>query len=286
MNIDRRSFIPWLASPLWADDPIPAATTLRSSFWGPVDEQLIDWLALRPGQAILDAGCGQGDHLLLIARRLRGPGAVGLDKNEEALRIARLRASAAGLTKSIRLLPGDIYNPPFSPASFDLVWSSHVLHGVPDIDRAISQLASVLKPGGRLVIRENRVPQTLLPRDTGSVPPGLEARLQAAFERWFLADRLQRGRYPAGWLAALEKAGLANPQAKSFMYERNAPFSSLEQQYFTGWLRRYANYEGVDAADAAYVTRLLDPTQPEWLFARRDLHFISVSTVYFARKGH
>ena len=285
MFLPRRHFFPLLVAPLLADDAIPAATTLRTSFWGPLDQQLIDWLAPRPGQAVLDAGCGQGDHLLPIARRIRGPGAVGLDKNEDALRIARLRAAVAGLSKSIRFVPGDLYQPPFPPATFDLVWSSHVLHGLPDIDRAVGQLANLLKPGGRLVLRENRVPQSLLPRDTGTVPPGLEARLQAAFERWFLADRVQRGRYPAGWLAALARAGLANPTAKSFLYERNAPFSSLEQQYLTGWLRRYANYEGVDPADVAYVARLLDPKAPEWLFARRDLHFISVSTVYFARKG-
>ena len=285
MFLRRRNIFPLLISPLLAEEAIPAATTLRTSFWGPLDQQLIDWLTPLPGQAVLDAGCGQGDHLLPIARRLRGPGAVGLDRNEEALRIARLRASAAGLSKSVRLVPGDLYHPPFPPASFDLVWSSHVVHGVPDIDRAVGQLAALLKPGGRLVLRENRVPQSLLPRDTGAVPPGLEARLQAAFERWFLADRVQRGRYPAGWLAALSQAGLTNPTAKSFLYERNAPFSPLEQQYLTGWLRRYATYEGVDPADAAYVARLLDPSQPEWLFARRDLHFISVSTVYFARKG-
>jgi ubiquinone/menaquinone biosynthesis C-methylase UbiE len=284
MFLPRRHFFPLLVAPLLADDAIPASTTLRTSFWGPLDQQLINWLAPRPGQAVLDAGCGQGDHLLPIARLLRGPGAVGLDKNEDALRIARLRAAATGLSRSIRFVPGDLYQPPFPPATFDLVWSSHVLHGLPDIDRAVGQLATLLKPGGRLVLRENRVPQSLLPRDTGSVPPGLEARLQAAFERWFLADRVQRGRYPAGWLAALSQAGLKNPTAKSFLYERNAPFSPLEQQYLTGWLRRYANYEGVDPADAAYVARLLDPQHPDWLFARRDLHFLSVSTVYFAHK--
>jgi len=284
MFLPRRTFFPLLVAPLLAD-AIPRATTLRTSFWRPLDQKIIDWLAPRPGQAVLDAGCGQGDHLLPLARQLRGPGAVGLDKNEDALRIARLRAAAAGLSKSIRLFPGDLYKPPFLPASFDLVWSSHVLHGAPDIDRAVGQLATLLKPGGRLVLRENRVPQSLLPRDTGSVPPGLEARLQAAFERWFAADRIQLGRYPAGWLAALANGGLVNATAKSFLYERNAPFSPLEQQYLTGWLRRYATYEGVDPADSAFVARLLDPNQPEWLFARRDLHFISVSTVYFARKG-
>ena len=112
MFLPRRHFFPLLVAPLLADDAIPAATTLRTSFWGPLDQQLIDWLAPRPGQAVLDAGCGQGDHLLPIARRIRGPGAVGLDKNEDALRIARLRAAVAGLSKSIRFVPGDLYQPP------------------------------------------------------------------------------------------------------------------------------------------------------------------------------
>ena len=281
----RRTCLPLLAAPLLAEDEVPRSTRIRTAFWEPLNQQMVDWLGLRPGQTILDAGCGEGDHLLLMARRLGGPGAVGLDRDPEALRIARIRAVSAGLLPWVRLVPGNIYDPPLSPDSFDVVWSSHVLHALPDIDRAVNRLASLLKPGGRLVLRENRLPQSLLPRDTGTAPPGLESRLQAAFERWFLADRVERGRYPAGWLAALAQSGLLEPAAKSFLYERNAPFSPLEQQYLTNWLRRFLHYDGVDAADAAYVARLLDPKDPEWLFARRDLHFISVSTVYFARKG-
>ena len=284
MALSRRKLFASLAAADLPAADLPAATALRANFWLPVDGQMVDWLKLRPGQAVLDAGCGQGDQLLHIARRLGRPGAVGLDRSKEALQVARLRAGKEGLSPWVRLETGDLYAAPFADASFDLIWTSHVLHGVPDIDGAVGKLVQLLKPGGRLVVRENRVPQTLLPRDIGGVAPGLEARLQGAFEQWFLADRLRRGRYPGGWLEALAKAGLRDSGAKSFLYERTAPFSVSEQQYLSGWLKRYAAYEPVTQEDAAYVAKLLDPRSKDWLFARRDLHFVSVSTVYFGVK--
>jgi ubiquinone/menaquinone biosynthesis C-methylase UbiE len=121
----------------------------------PIQEWELGLVDLSGVQQALDAGCGNGDSLLLLARRLASHGAtvIGLDLAEGSLGEARARARAAGV--SVECMLGDIEALPFDDRSFDLVLANWVLYHVPDLDRAIAELRRVLRPGGTLLAATN-----------------------------------------------------------------------------------------------------------------------------------
>lgn len=102
------------------------------------------------GLRILDVGCGDGALASELARR--GASVTGLDPDEAMLRLARRRTEAQRL--SLRLVQGRAERLPFGDASFDRVLAVTVLCFVPEGERAVAEMARVLKPGGMLVIGE------------------------------------------------------------------------------------------------------------------------------------
>lgn len=91
----------------------------------------------------LDVGCGEGVLVRALARTV--PHVVGLDRH-----LPTLAAAAPGSAR-IGYVAGDLLDPPFPPASFDLVSSVASLHHM-DEEATLRRMASLLRPGGRLVV--------------------------------------------------------------------------------------------------------------------------------------
>ena len=129
-------------------------------------ELLIAQLDLRPGEQVLEIGCGSGATLVEIA--LRYPVQLrGIDLLEEMLAVARRRVRLCGLTGRIQLQQGRENIPlPFADASFDKVYCESVL-GIQDAASAqlmLGEIYRVLKPGGRFVTNE-AIWKTGIPED-------------------------------------------------------------------------------------------------------------------------
>jgi len=101
--------------------------------------------AVAPGQRVLDLATGTGD--LALAAAARGAVVVGLDLAPRMVRLARAKPGAG----AVRFLVGDMTSLPLPPASVDVVTTGYGLRNVPDLDRAIAEIARVLRPGGRFV---------------------------------------------------------------------------------------------------------------------------------------
>jgi SAM-dependent methyltransferase len=100
---------------------------------------------LRPGDRVLDLGCGAGGFTARLAEA--GAKAVGAEIAEAA--VTRARGGYPGL--DFRLVP--IGGPlPFEDSSFDLVWTSEVIEHVADTAPWLSEVRRVLTPGGRLLV--------------------------------------------------------------------------------------------------------------------------------------
>jgi arsenite methyltransferase len=105
---------------------------------------------LRPGETVADLGCGSGTDLLLAARAVGfGGWAIGIDVNESMRERAERGARRGGFSQvSIRY--GDLTDIPLRSHSVDVVQCNSVLYLVPEKDRAIAEIARILRPGGRL----------------------------------------------------------------------------------------------------------------------------------------
>ena len=113
---------------------------------------LVDHLAPKPGESILEVGSGAGSLARLLARRLGdGNPITAADLNPFLLREAGLLAEAEGLGRHIRFVEGNAERLPFEDALFDCVYSVTVLEEC-DADRAIAEILRVTRPGGRVAI--------------------------------------------------------------------------------------------------------------------------------------
>lgn len=105
---------------------------------------------IRPGQAVLDLGCGAGFDAF-IAAQLVGPGGrvAGIDLSPEMLAVARARQAEAGFPQ-VEFRQAAVEALPFPDASFDVALSNGVLNLIPDKPAALREIFRVLRPGGRL----------------------------------------------------------------------------------------------------------------------------------------
>jgi SAM-dependent methyltransferase len=106
-------------------------------------------VARLPCEAFLDAGCGDGAYLRLVARSGRIPGrVVGVDISERILETARRAAEPI----EVELVRANIEALPFPDASFDLVLCSQAIEHLLDPALGARELARVLTPGGTLIL--------------------------------------------------------------------------------------------------------------------------------------
>src|SRR5688572_4126096 len=101
---------------------------------------LLDWLDPKPGESILDVGCGDGVLTVKIAER--GANVLGIDYSADMVAAAQKNGVPAQVTSAENL--------PFEK-QFDAVFSNAALHWVTDAEGVIRGIAKALKPGGRFV---------------------------------------------------------------------------------------------------------------------------------------
>ncbi|HYO57703.1 class I SAM-dependent methyltransferase [Archangium sp.] len=107
---------------------------------------------LKPGNRVLDAGCGPGGIAEVIAELVGPSGHVtGMDLSEERLAEAR---QINRRRPHVRFIQGDVRRTGLPDASFDFTWCQFVLQYVPDWQGALQELVRVTRPGGRVVISE------------------------------------------------------------------------------------------------------------------------------------
>jgi demethylmenaquinone methyltransferase/2-methoxy-6-polyprenyl-1,4-benzoquinol methylase len=129
-----------------------------------------------PGDRVLDVATGTGDLAFELARRVSPGGeVVGIDFSEHMLELAREKARAdPGSGASLRFESANALSLPFADGAFDAATVGFGARNFADLERGLSEMARVVRPGGRVVVLEITTPQR---------PP-----LSTFFELWF--DRI------------------------------------------------------------------------------------------------
>ena len=118
-----------------------------------IKRRMADLLGASSGQHLLEVGCGMGHELRRLAGRVAPGGSVlGIDMNRAMIDEARRRT--ADLGRAVRCQVGDVQRLELGDDAVDGVRAERVLMYVPDQQRAIGELARVVRPGGRVVAFE------------------------------------------------------------------------------------------------------------------------------------
>jgi len=135
-------------------------------YCNPVDpaalEEMIRQVGLRPGDSVVDVGCGKAELLALLAER-HGASCFGVDLNGAFLAEGRALADQRGVAGLVTLIEGDAARLDVEPASCALalcIGASHALGGYPQTLRALGRM---VRPGGHVLVGEGywkRTPDT------------------------------------------------------------------------------------------------------------------------------
>ncbi len=117
-------------------------------------DAMMDWLAPRAGQHLLDVAGGTGDIAFRFLKRAPEAKAVVLDMTESMLVEGRKRAEAEQTADHLDWVVGDAMALPFADRSFDTYTTSFGIRNVTRISDALAEAFRVLRPGGRLMVLE------------------------------------------------------------------------------------------------------------------------------------
>lgn len=118
---------------------------------------------LRPGEVVVDLGCGGGIDTILAAHAVAPSGrAIGLDMLPEMLEAAARSAAEAGV-RNVEWVRGEIEAIPLPESSVDVVISNGVVNLVPRKSRAFAEIFRILRSGGRMVVADIVVDEDLPP---------------------------------------------------------------------------------------------------------------------------
>ena len=244
----------------WAGD---YRTADNERFFEAAFDLVADALGAPPGATVLDVGCGSCAHSVRLARR--GFHVHAVDFSESALKMAAEHLRAQGLEDRVTLGRENILQLSFPDESFDYVVCWGVLMHIPDVARAVEELARVVRPGGRLVVSEGNMRsleavtlrglKRLLGKEKAEVK-----RTPAGMEFWKTNgdDALVTRQADVRWLAeSFARRGLklvrrvAGQFSEGYAMTSSAPLRRLFHGLNNFWFRR------VGAARPAYGNILI-----------------------------
>jgi ubiquinone/menaquinone biosynthesis C-methylase UbiE len=254
----------------WLDDHFDACA--------PEYRRALEQAAIRPGDRVLDLGCGNGRFLPWIGEQAGiGGSVVAVDINVEGLR--RLRSGSAALPPPM-LLAAEATRLPLADGSFDVIWCANVFEYLDDEQqtRCLRELARLLRPGGRVAVKDSEWAHKVFYPATSD--------LWLRFLRALNADG--GGPFVGRRIAGNFRAAGLTPRIETVLSERLAPLSSADRR----WIGRSGRAVAADAlrllgTDAAAeinaFAALFDEASPHCILDRPDFYYCEGNVVVSAR---
>ena len=144
------------------DNIAPTYDTLNHRLSWDIDRgwrrKAIQQLAPYKPQTMLDIATGTGDFAIMAAQMLKPQQLIGTDISEGMMDIGRKKVKAQGLDEIISFAKEDCLALSYDDASFDAVTAAFGIRNFADLDKGLSEMCRVLKPGGHLSIVELTTP--------------------------------------------------------------------------------------------------------------------------------
>jgi ubiquinone/menaquinone biosynthesis C-methylase UbiE len=264
-----------LAGTEWLDAHFEAAR--------PEYESILRSVGLRRGWRVLDAGCGSGSFLPLIAAEV-GPGGhiTALDLAPENVAVVEQRVARWTLDWPVATQVGDLLDLPFADDTFDAVWCANTSQYLSDTEltRALAEFRRVVRPGGMVAIKEaDAVIWNIAPGDPGRIWRFLCAARATEPQVHGLLRTPELRRW-------LQDAGLVEVWQQTTLSERWAPLRPPERQFHTdilAWAARLALRTPLPADDHAFWQMALDPESPEHPINQPDFYAYDAQSVAVGR---
>ena len=250
----------------------------------PEYEDALRWVGIQRDWHVLDAGCGSGGYLPLLAELVGQNGRVNaLDLAPENVQVVQTRIDQNEFNAPITVRQGNLLKLPYDDATFDVVWCANTVQYLTDgeLDAALQEFKRVTKPGGLVAIKDFDASGWAWQ----PLPTFLFAKALIAYFSMHAPDAIMALRTAklASWM---QRADLHHVCQQHFSMVRTAPLRPVERQYIVSFLKYWGNYlqdTDLPTDNKQFWAKLADTDAPNHLIDQPDFAYREIQIVFVGR---
>jgi ubiquinone/menaquinone biosynthesis C-methylase UbiE len=241
-------------------------------------ENMVRSVGVKPGWKVLEAGCGNGRFLDIIAKLITSSGEISaIDLAQENIDEVENLVKSNQFNVPVSASVGDVTSLDFPDNSFDLVWCANVTQYLDEtnLSKAINEFKRVLKPNGTVAIKETDGTSYFFypTKNVTLLWDSIKPMSQFDKQRWFI--------HPLQMKSLLEQHGFTSTRQSTQLIDRRFPLDEKTKKYLSKLFElEDVNWSAIDQQtpeNQEEWNKLLNKDSPEYILSQPD---------FFWREGH